>query len=274
MSKIDRRTMIGVAGASIALSACAPSKEGGGGANGAARNDGINDRWGDNPHDEAPAGKSRGDFNPAALCVVYIRFDADNKATVRHGYIDTGRKPSGESDQQWNDRQVKAAEKLIAEAATAKEWANNGEGYDRREVNFERFNFGQQMRIFAVVDNDGIGFDDRKIDGRFANLVRFAKYQTKNDGPKFDPKPTNPNNAFFGATLVKLNVGGKARDALRLDNWYLGPNGKPIDPKDPKTFQYFAMDLHLLWQTAQPGQKVRTIPIVIDPDGGNMGDKP
>jgi hypothetical protein len=267
--------MIGVAGASIALSACAPRKDGDGeGSPSPEENEGIDDRWGENPHDDGPSTKSGADFKPAALCIVYIKFDASNNAIIRHGYIKTGQKPAEESDQQWDARQIKAAEQMLAAAATAKSWQNGGQNYDRREVNFERFDFGQQMRIFAVVDNDRIGFDDRKIKGRYANLVRFGKYQSKNDGPGFDPKPTNPNHAFFGATLVDIQVENRKRKALRLDNWFLDDKGQPVNPKDPKTFQLFAMDFHLLWETADTGEKTRSIPIIIDPDGGNMDRRP
>jgi hypothetical protein len=279
MSQIDRRTLIGVAGASVAVAACNPGggSDGGGdggGDYGGKDERGINEQWGEDPHKPAPDVPPPGGFKPAYICAIYIRFDEGNKAVIRHGYYETGPMKDGEDAKAFDANQIKAAEEMLADAASAEDWKASRIGYPRKEVNFEGFDFGQQMRLFAVVDNDSVKFDDRMTDGKYANLVRFTKYQTTEDMANFKPKLTNPNHAFFGATLIDLNVGNKKRKALQLDNWYAGPKGQAIKKDDPKTHQYFALDLHVLWEATQPGTKIKAIPIVIDPDGGNMGGTP
>ncbi|MGL5837086.1 MAG: hypothetical protein ACRCY3_01140 [Sphingorhabdus sp.] len=278
MSDIDRRTIIGVAGATMALAACKPGNgdgdgDGGGYPPGGGQG-GINDQWGEDPHKSGPDVKPEGGFSPGYVCAIYVKFDANGQVMIRHGYIETGMKRGEESDEAFDARQIAAAEEMLTAAATDKDWKASRVGDPRKEVNFEGFNFGRQMRLFAVVDNDSVKFDDRQIDGRYANLVRFTKYQTAHDMGRFAPKLTNPNHAFFGATLVDLRVADNARKALRLDNWYIGPKAAEIKKDDPKTYQLFAMDFLLLWQTADVAEKVRSIPIIIDPDGGNMGSQP
>ena len=275
MSDFSRRTMIGVAGATMAIAACSPARDGNGEDSASTDNEkGINDNWGEDPHKDAPDVKPAGGFKPIFACVAYIRFDSKGSAIIRHGYIETGGLRSGESEDQFALREAKLVEEMLATAATAVDWKASRAGYPRKEVNFEGFDFGQQMRVFVAIDNDGIKFDDRKTKGRYANLVRFTKYQTRPELPDFEPRLTNPNHGFFGATLVDLNVNGTVRQALRLDNWYVGPNAQEIKAGDPKTHQSFAMDFHLLWQASDTGGKIKAIPIVIDPDGGNVGSRP
>ncbi len=270
MEEIDRRTIIGVAGATMALAACKPADAGGGvAANGDSDQA---DQWGEDPHAAGPKVQPPGGFSPKYLCVVYIKFAGSNMI-VRHGYTEIAPPSDAASEKDVDTLQREAAEALLNEAAKG-DWKSSRVGHPRKEVNFEGFNFGQQMRLFFYVDNDGINFDGRQKDGKYANLLRFSQYSSVGNMEKYDPKKVDPNHAFFGATLVPLTVGGKERQALRLDNWYCGPNGKPVDPKDPKTHQFFYMYLNLLWTAAEAGAKVRTIPIVIDPGGGNMGRQP
>lgn len=277
MRKIDRRTMIGTAGigavgATMALAAC--STEAGGSSKDAPdENDtGANDQWGEDPHAAGPKMPPPGGFDPKYLCIVYVKFTGSNMV-VRHGYIASSPKSDAETLAQSEARQMADAETLLSVAAQ-EGWAASRVGHPRKEVNFERFDFGQQMRLFFYIDNDGIAFDGRKKDGAYANLLRFVKYNKSNEMDAYKPKAVDPNHAFFGATLVPLKVNGKERQALRLDNWYCGPNGKPVDPRDPSTHQFFAMDLNLLWTGAVAGTNRKSIPIIIDPDGGNMGSQP
>jgi hypothetical protein len=271
MAEIDRRTAIGVAGATMALAACKPA-DGGGGAAPEHDDRSQANQWGEDPHATGPKVPPPGGFNPRYLCVVYIKF-TDSNMIVRHGYTETTA-PSGPADEKDVDARQRADAEALLNEAVKGDWKTSRAGHPRKEVNFERFDFGQQMRLFFYIDNDGINFDGRMKGGKYANLLRFSKYSSVGDMVNYDPKKVDPNHAFFGATLTPLTVGGKQRQALRLDNWYCGPNGKPVDPKDPKTHQFFYMYLNLLWTAAEAGTKVRTIPIVIDPGGGNMGSQP
>lgn len=274
MTSIDRRAIIGAAGASIALAACSGRSENDTGEGDAPDGKGLgpSDQWGEDPHASAPKTPPPGGFNPKYVCGVYVKFTGTNMV-VRHGYIESAAASDVETREESEARQRADAETLL-NAISGQDWAASRVGHPRKEVNFERFDFGQQMRLFFVVDNDGIGFDDRKTDGKYANLLRFRKYAASNDMNAYNPRPVDPNHGFFGATLVPLNVAGKARQALRLDNWYCGPGGKPVDPKTPSTHQFFSMDLNLLWAGAEPGTNRKAIPIIIDPDGGNMGSQP
>jgi hypothetical protein len=278
MSKIDRRTLIGVAGASVALAACGKVK---GGDSQQVKTDGtvvddfgVNPQWGENPHDNGPIDKPAGGFNPSFICIVYIKFDDGKKTIIRHGYIETGPKNSVETDTQFDARQIAAAESMFAAAAKGNWKANTSIGYSRKEVNFEKFEFGQQMRLFVVVDNDSVKFDDRKENGKYANLIRFTKYRTTQNMTDFAPETAAENHAYFGATLVAVKIQNKSRQALRVDNWYIGPKAAPIVYDDPKTHQYYAMNWQLLWQASDTGSVNQSIPFIIDPDGGNMGGTP
>ncbi len=275
MSKVDRRTMMGVAGATIALAACGEgngANSGGGGSSGDGER-GTDRQWGADPHADKPRNPPKQGFNPAYLCVVYMKF-SDRNLTIRHGYIASAPKTESMSEEEHEKQQASDAETLLNEFVT-EGWRTSRAGHPRKEVNFEKFDFGQQMRIYFFLDNDGIEFDGRRDkNGRYANLLRFMKYRTADNLALFSPEQVDRNDAFFGATLVPLTVGGARRQALRLDNWYARSNGKMVDPKDESTYQYFVMDLQLLWNSADQGAKINRIPIIIDPGGGNMGSQP
>lgn len=277
MSKLDRRTIItaagiGAVGATIALTGCS-AEPGNSGENAPEEGESWpSDQWGEDPHAAAPKTPPPGGFDPKYLCIVYVKFTGSNMI-VRHGYIASPSKSAGETPAENEARHRADAEAMLNEAAK-EDWKVSRLGHPRKEVNFERFDFGQQMRLFFFIDNDGIAFDGRKKDGKYANLLRFVKHNTTSNMDAYKPRPVDPNHAFFGATLVPLAANGKERQALRLDNWYCGPKGKPVDPRDPSTHQFFAMDLNLLWAGAEAGTDRKSIPIIIDPDGGNMGSQP
>lgn len=277
MGNIDRRAIIGaagigVAGVTIALAGCSGEPGSSGGNTPGKDDEGAQDPWGEDPHAAGPKTPPPGGFDPGYLCIVYIKFTGSNMV-VRHGYIASPPKSAAKTLAEGAARQRADAEALLNEAAK-EDWKISRLGHPRKEVNFERFDFGQQMRLFFFIDNDGIGFDHRKKGGKYSNLLRFVKYNTTSDMDAFKPKPVDPNHAFFGATLVPLKVNGKERQALQLDNWYCGPDGKPVVPENPSTHQFFAMDLNLLWAGAEAGTDRKLIPIIIDPDGGNMGSQP
>lgn len=271
MNGIARRTIIGAAGAGMALAACS-RKPGGDGTPPDGNGRGPDDQWGEDPHAPGPKNPPPGGFHPQYLCVAYVKFTGTNMI-VRHGYIASTPKSATETAEE-NDARQRADAEALLQAAAKDGWLDSRVGHPRKEVNFEHFDFGQQMRLFVYIDNDGIAFDARKKDGKYANLVRFVKYDKGAQLDAYKPKAVDPNHAFFGATLTPLTLDGKERQALRLDNWYCGPNGKPVDPKVPSTHQFFSMDLNLLWPGAENGTSRRAIPVVIDPGGGNMGSQP
>lgn len=279
MDEINRRALIGAAGATMALAACGESKDGSATTMPATQDPsnrrGVSLHWGEDPHKDAPAKKPAGGFAPGFACIVYIKFDDGKKTIVRHGYLDISKR-NGETEAEYAARQKKELDELWAAAAKGN-WKASTVGHKNKQINFENFNFGQQMRIYVLVDNDNVRFDDRKsTDGKYANLVRFTQFRTTKDMTNFDPEEAAENHAFFGADLVDIALGGKTRKALKLDNWYVGPEAAEIKADDPSTHQYYAMNFQLLWEAADSDNttKITRIPIVIDPDGGNMGGQP
>lgn len=276
MTQINRRKLIGVAGATMALAACNRVESGDGSSMADSSNKlkftGVDDQYGEDPHNTAPAKPPAGGFSPNYIAIAYIQLDSGDKTIVRHGYTEVTHKED-ESDTDFATRQLAEAEMLINEAAKPN-WKKNPKGHPNKQVNFEKFTFGQQMRMYFVVDNETVKFDDRKRNGNYANLVRFTEYRTTHDMVNFDPKRANENHAFFGAKLVPIKIGNKTRQALQLDNWYVGADAKPIVGADTATHQFYAMNLQLLWQAGEAGSAISQIPFIIDPDGGNMGSQP
>lgn len=283
MTEINRRGLIGAAGAAgatVALAACG----GKGNKNNASvaatdsnnnGNKGINDQWGDDPHRPAPSPVPTGGFNPTHICIVYIRFEgSNNKSVVRHGYIAIRPRNAGENDTSYDAYQLTQATLMFKQASTGNWNENTPTGERRKRVNFEDFSFGHQMRIFVLIDNDNIKFDDRKIDQEYANLIRFTAYRTTDSMTQLKPVLAKENNSFYGATLVDVALPGRARKTLRFDNWYIAPPGVVIEYSDPSTHQLYAMNFQLLWLANEKGTRITHIPMIIDPDGGNMGSQP
>lgn len=109
----------------------------------------------------------------------------------------------------------------------------------RSEVNFENFTFGSQQLMVFHIDPTG---SPARFDPE--NLVQFAQWSAR--GPK---------------------------NVLTLENWYVDEPGRPIVP--PLQFHY-TMNLHLLMRCRLAGADdgARELPLVLDPDTGNMGGDP
>lgn len=289
MSDLDRRTILGAAGAGLAVAACSPKSQT------EPQKDGVEadseadarapyPQYGDDPHSKVTSKfPTNAGLNPEYICAVYIRFDTDGTMIARHGYFDLSKITVDMSED-------KIAATLLQAAAAAKntaEWKVVNYGHSRKEVNFENFSFGHRTRIYILIDNDNVKFDDRKdtqndAEGVYRNLLRFTKFRVdtgkiQKDG-KFQLVPASANHAFFDATLVRLD-GFPNRELLRVDNHYTDKNGKPIkaDPNVPDSHQLYSINFNLLWTTKDTSGKppvTRKIPMVIDPDGGNMGSQP
>ena len=284
MIDINRRNVLSAAGAGLAVAACSPKTDS------AARQDmDVGDeckarapypQHGADPHEKVGTKfPNNTKFSPKYLCAVYIRFEASGQMIVRHGYFDLATITTDMS-------QERIAAKLLKSAADAKsteDWKSVQYGDIRKEVNFENFSFGHPARLFLLIDNDYVKFDDRKdADEVYRNLLRFTQFrvdtgQEKRDG-KFELVKANENYAFFDATLIEMEEFPN-RKLLRLDNHYTDKNGKPIKavPTNPVTHHRYSINFNLLWTTGDPSGKppsVKVIPMVIDPDGGNMGSQP
>jgi hypothetical protein len=188
-----------------------------------------------------PHGASAGDFEPQYLCLAWVSF-ASAGIAARHAYFPM---PS--------DLEAFAAAEFSAMSSTG-QWAS---APIRQDVNFVNFTFGsQQLVVFH--------FDPAGIPTRFdpANPIQFAPFGA-------DGQAKARNNSF-------LNPGIRSwagKEMLVLENWYVDEDGRPILP--PLEL-YYTMNVHLLTPCLLTGAngESRELPLVLDPDTGNMGAEP
>lgn len=277
MSDIDRRTLLAVAGSGLLLASCkedrSPQATAGSGKGIPA---GLCDDFGDPVSKEAPGTSQASDFVPEYICVVYIVRHPDG-IKVRHAYW------RAEADT------AKQAKKRLIEISRG----NYSTVPNRSEQNFQRFGFNSRTKIYFFINDkpDEFGFMpgsvDRKI--RFAPIsaneavtVRMAE-----NSAFYNMQPINYQSADSTAWPFPANESGYS-----LDYWNLNIEGKPItniDPKDPGKYYLFSMNIHLLQKkkelppehnpptpsNAPVGTPMQDhLPLILDPDTGNMGGDP
>lgn len=222
-------------------------------------------QWGMDPHGPNPLGAS---FEPEYVCIIYFKFDDPKKTMIRQGYFATSSIPAGMTEKTFAEKMLKEASK----AKTSKDWLDNPTGDKRKEFNFNGFTFGHAARIYMLVDNDNVRFDDRKTEvgtpeERYANLVRFTEFRVDKDAADFRLIPADQNYSFYGATLTDLS----GRKGLMMDNIYRTEDGGTPSKDNPRIY---SMNFHLFWDAVDKEGKLTSVPIVIDPDGGNVGSQP
>lgn len=222
-------------------------------------------QWGMDPHGPNPLGAS---FEPEYVCIIYFKFDDPKKTMIRQGYFATSSIPAGMTEKTFAEKMLKEASK----AKTSKDWLDNPTGDKRKEFNFNGFTFGHAARIYMLVDNDNVRFDDRKTEvgtpeERYANLVRFTEFRVDKDAADFRLIPADQNYSFYGATLTDLS----GRKGLMMDNIYRTEDGGTPSKDNPRIY---SMNFHLFWDAVDKEGKLTSVPVVIDPDGGNVGSQP
>lgn len=268
MGDINRRALIGAAGATVALAAC--TKEGAGGAE-AARNSicldlpesksGLGIFGTGIPHEvpnipvsngrRYPKGAKSSDYKPEYACLVYLKF-LNNK--LYSNYAHFLKSTFAESGKSIKDQ--------FEKIASDQNWVDA----KREGKNFDEFAFGNQHDIYFFLDNSGdIVFDPE-------NLIQFTQYGIKRDVNGNKPLKYE-NNSFLNAEILTNIYPGK--DVLHLENWYTNKVGKKCEAKynDYKTHHLYSFNIHLLMAVGAI-TATKSIPIVIDPDGGNMGSQP
>ncbi len=275
MGQIDRRTLIGAAGATVALAACSKGDEKAVSAKGNTELCDFFDSektgltvQGTGPEYELPGipddhvvnGKSRRYpkhtknkvFTEDHLCLVYLKFE-NNRLTSSHAHF---------------AKTLTSVSGKFRNYSATRSWIINNEpiadapiGGERK--NFDPFTFGSPTRIYFFLDNTG--------DARFdpINLIQMTQFGRKG---KKDPKDIN--NSFFNPEIIKVdNI-----EILTIENWYTNnKNGKLITKYKPgqetiPDAESFSMNIHFLLKSG--GSPTIEIPMVIDPDGGNMGSQP
>jgi hypothetical protein len=188
-----------------------------------------------------PHGASADGFEPQYLCLAWVSFASAGLA-ARHAYFPM---PSDPEDF--------AAAQFSAISATG-QWTA---APIRQDVNFVNFTFGSQQLIVLHVDPAG-------IPARFdpVNLIQFAQFGA-------DGEAKARNNSFLNAAIRS----GAGKEMLVLENWYVDDEGRPIEP--PLQL-YYTMNIHLLTPCLLTGAngEARELPLVLDPDTGNMGAEP
>ncbi len=260
MEKVDRRTLFGVAGASLALAAC-KKVEGGpttqselGFYDNEARLSEYK-QFGKQPEQEVSnipesGGKRKpkgftGSFSPKYCCLVYMKF-VDGTFTAKHAYFEIA--------------SVNIAEQFTA-ISSGRDWISPV--YGRSEVNFENFGFGSQNKIYFYVDNG----DDVLFRG--ANSIQFNPVDERGSKKAL-------NNAFLNAEEDTTTWPGKT--LLTLENWYVNENGKPIPnvtahPNNVPVSAQRLYSINILLNMKLLGTS-KYFPVIVDPGGGNGTSKP
>jgi hypothetical protein len=206
----------------------------------------------------------KAEFKPQFLCVVYLRFEANQLLTTRYAYVQ-------ETDL-LNPTKVRTTAIWALAALKDNDPSGFHEGKIYRDLQF--ISVGQQLILILFVDNnpEHVKFEDTNS---LDYLVRFSQLSAiEPDNPIY---PVQPNRAFYN--LMKFSVPGlTGKEACRIDYWDTIDTGHVSDPLPGETAKYrrYSMNIHLRMAIAnpilQPGG--HWIPLVVDPDTGNMGGGP
>lgn len=254
--KLDRRTVLVGAGASVALAACAEQKN-------KAEIVGTCEPFGDVPKKPgttpAPQPRLQGAkppppsdvaFKPKFFAILYVGFNA-NGLEVRHAHFSNP--IDGSAVQPY-------AESLLA--MPLQDWPTQDDalykGYKiwRANENFQNWFFQEQQPLFALFDGPGVTIDPEI-------LMLCTPIGSKGNGK-------DPNHAFFNAEIITGTGALKNKEILRVENYFSKKEasgkyrkiGTNLQQKDDKA--YYSVNFHLLMGSAD-------IPIIVDPDTGNMG---
>jgi hypothetical protein len=234
---------------------------------------GISEPYGDIVTVAQPTSGPVTGFNPTYICAAYMRFDG-LQMKARHAYLPN----TGNPDVLGKD---------LLEAIGSN---NYGPLQPVIRDKFELFGFNSQQIIYLFVDNDVdiIGFDPN---ARLENVIRFTQFSGV-----MPNRPRRMNYAFSGLRRIDFSqvAGGVKAWARNCDTgyainfWNTDDNGRPITGvvrADPNTHYLYSMDIHLRLLTGAlppppggqppPGPGTLTyIPVIVDPDTGNMGGTP
>lgn len=285
MTEINRRGLIGAAGASVALAACSQQSAGSGKT--------TKKNWQDMTKIELkgifpsfghPVTATKPDplqpdisFDPEWICVVYMKMEANGEFTVRHGYEPyPGQYPNPQGERATVEGLLQAA------ARGAGSWLHaSGEWEKRREHNFDDFSQNSQQRIWFFVDNlpREMTFEDRNGDDFIIRFAPMSGVDPENRLPANQNRQHYPNNAFFNIDVINdvtiPNLKGKT--LISLDYWNTNLKGERVvvAPKAPIADHYlYAINIHLKLAMSKRAGPNQWLPMIVDPDGGNMGSQP
>ncbi|MFL6845962.1 MAG: hypothetical protein ACJ8ER_13910 [Allosphingosinicella sp.] len=268
MSGIDRRTLFAAAGAGLVLAGCdSKAKKQQMGMVGTCA------LHGQSVTDTGP--EVMGDvksFAPDRICIVYLQFVA-GLMRVRRTYVDiAGTSPT--------DSTIQA--QILGELARVSKW-DPATTEDTDDIHPIRLGGQRILVIYVNNKQEYIRFAYRRggtttpqeEKESYTHTVRFTEFSGQN--PEERSRIIRKNHAFFNirkiALLTAPTVEMEATDALFLDYWNTAEYGDKInaDKNNLDTWYIYSMNIKLEMATPDPN---RWVPVIVDPDTGNMGAEP
>jgi len=274
MSEINRRTLIsmaGIAGAGLALTGCSEERHS------TSEPVGECDLAGQSVRDLKPE-KDGGVKKcvPKYICIVYIKFEQDWKLKVRRTYI-------GPLTLDPDPTLVASmAQLVLAKLADTGQYNQ----YDKYDI--DPIHLGSQQILVIYIDNptNRIRFkydpnDYNHVDHNhsFDHTIRFVKYSSK--GPSIFIRD---NHSFFNILKMDITKGGTnltSDVAFRLDYWNTNEMGQEVTNVtlgNPASHFLYSMNIHLEIYSPIPmpdgSMAEKWVPLILDPDTGNMGGQP
>jgi len=288
MTEIDRRSLIGIAGAGLVLSGCGRVIGNNTNSSQLKSEDLLAacEDYGQLVGDKEPSVIKQGSkqFVPQFVCGVYMKFHQD-RLSVRHAYVGV---PTDSTKEVWYSKG-----KALLKAIASNNYKNSG--VIRIEDNFNKFGFNSAQLIMFFIDNDPQDID---FDNTHANpnglraedhIIRFTPR-----GSKQPEAVRQRNHAFLNLHPVNYtnldseewpysNKGGYA-----LEYWNIDHSGKYIDyvsEKNDNSYYLYSMNIHLKVTPVtlsaptegpmpSPTPATAFVPMILDPDTGNMGGGP
>lgn len=264
MTDLNRRALLGAAGAAgagLVLSGCNNSSPCPDGKKPGTMDEyGACSKFGDLVTDDDPSvshNVSVG-FSPSWMCGVYIQLLGNGKIMMRHGYVDI----RSVTPTDYNSTAQRLMEDLKNKPADVHESKENA----------TTISLGTQQIVVILVDNLP---NDLSFNTAEEYIFRFA--------PISVIKPTRliyPNFAFYNLLPMKFNNPTPhgytpliSNSAYRLDYYNINSRLEPhttVVHQQESTWYMYSMNIHLLISSSTNTK----IPIVLDPDTGNMGSNP
>lgn len=284
MNNIDRRTLLatgGLAGASLALSGC-----GGDVASGNASRDEPNDTGRGGDGDEAGPGELWGDtvnkpyphggtFTPRYICAAYISFQS-NGPIIRQGYVERTTPTQDEA-------------RIIELLRTLGHPNVPTIGVMHKRYNFDNFSMkGPHILVVYIdnrpnvarfltisdIENDSLPEGETRPHSKrlLDHIVRFTRFSGN------DRKEVEKNFAFYNIQPIPISVTDmEGPVAYRIDYHNTDELGHEweVTAGNAATYRRYSMNIHYLARSNHAGGGgTRMIPMVLDPDTGNMGIEP
>jgi len=265
MSGIDRRTLLGAAGAGLVLAGCNPKS-------GKHKTEmvGTCRLHGQSVRDKMPyvLGNTKS-FVPDRLCIVYLKF-ASGRMKVRRTYLDIT-----------SSTNIPAA--LLTELKRISPWGAPDSIKDRNDLHPIKLSGQRIVAIYLDNNRNDIRFSYKRggtiqqEDESYAHTIRFTQYSGE------DPDNIiRKNHAFFNVRKILLSgVTGpmQSPEVFLLDYWNTNEIGNKIEvvSGEQDTEYVYSMNIKLEMAAPVPGSSTSPqlwIPVIVDPDTGNMGAEP